>query len=266
MSARPATIAAGATNKTHFGARPEVDVVILTWNDGELLSKAISSAVASAGVPVNVIVVDNGSEPPAVVPAGVTLLRNDDNVGVAAGRNQGIGHGAAPLVLLLDSDAELLPHALGELVDEQQRSDAGVVVPTFVDQDPTASAGSAPGLVQKAKRVLGKTAAYEPTSDMTESSWPVDFGIGACQLFPRAVWNDVGGIDESFFYGPEDVDFCLRVLDSGRTVRQLADGTVVHPPRRRHRKPINKSGARHGWAVVRYLVRHRRRFLAVGNS
>ena len=206
MSAGPATITAVAETKLSTRSRRDVDVVILTWNDGELLSKAIDSALASTDVLVNVIVVDNGSEPPAVVPAGVSLLRNEQNVGVASGRNQGISHGSAPLVLLLDSDAELLPHALAQLVDEQERTDAGVVVPTFVDQDPTASAGVAPGLVRKAKRVLGMTASYAPHANTSEPSWPVEFGIGACQLFPRDVWSEVGGIDESFFYVPEDVD------------------------------------------------------------
>lgn len=243
-----------------------VDVVILTWNDGPVLEAAIASALGSRDVAVNVFVVDNGSEPPAVVPDGVTLVRNDQNVGVARGRNQGISYGTAPLVLLLDSDAELLPQALAALVAERERTDSAIMVPTFVDQAPSDSAGIAPGLVLKVKRVLGLTASYDPQGTTTEKSWPVDFGIGACQLFTRQAWEEVGGIDESFFYGPEDVDFCLRVLDSGQNVRQLAGELVIHPARRRHRRPLNKAGVRHMWAVARYLVRHRRRLLSVGNS
>ncbi len=262
LSARPRPDSLSAGEPSRY----EVDIAILTWNDGQLLEAAIASAFASRDVSVNVIVVDNGSEPPAVVPPRATLIRNEKNAGVARGRNQAIAAGSAPLVMLLDSDAELLPDAVVSMAAELERTASGVVVPTFVDQDPSASAGLAPGLIVKAKRVLGLTATYEPLVDSTDTSWPVDFGIGACQLFTREAWEQVGGIDESFFYGPEDVDFCLRVLDSGLPVRQLAGEMVIHPPRRRHRRPINKSGIRHMWAVARYLVRHRKRLLSVGSS
>jgi GT2 family glycosyltransferase len=114
--------------------------------------------------------------------------------------------------------------------------------------------------------MTGRTATYRSlgTQPVTArgdepSSWPVEFGIGACQVFHRFRWEAVGGIDETFFYGPEDVDFCLRLIDAGGEVRQVAGAPVVHPPRRRHRKPINAAGLRHASAIARYLVRHRKR-------
>lgn len=239
-----------------------LDVVILTWNDGDLLRRAIESCSASAGVELHVIVVDNGSEPPAITPPGVTLLRNEANVGVAAGRNQGIRAGSAPIVCLLDSDAELTPDALRRLTDELVATDAAMVVPVFADQAPSASAGRAPTLGRKLRRMLGRTIDYavDPRgSTAGAASWPVEFGIGACQVFRRDRWTEVGGIDERFFYGPEDVDFCLRIVDAGGVVRQVDGAPVVHPPRRRHRKPVNAAGLKHAVAVGRYIVRHRRR-------
>src|SRR6188474_461541 len=95
--------------------RPTVDVVILSWNDAELLDVAVASALASKDVAVEVVVVDNGSDVVPVLPAGRTrLVRNEVNRGVAAGRNQGVAAGSAPFVLLLDSDARLEPDALAE--------------------------------------------------------------------------------------------------------------------------------------------------------
>ncbi|MGF1599971.1 MAG: glycosyltransferase family 2 protein [Acidimicrobiales bacterium] len=240
---------------------PPVDVVILTWNDGELLDRAVASCRASVGVDVRLIIVDNGSSPPAEVDGPVTLIRNDVNRGVAAGRNQGIAAGTSPFVCLLDSDAELRPGSLARLVDELASTGAALVVPVFEDQAPEASAGRAPNAGRKVARMLGRSGRYAPSPGRHPGagSWPVEFGIGACQVFHRAGWSEVGGIDESFFYGPEDVDFCLRILDAGGTVRQVAAAPVLHPPRRRHRRPVDTAGLRHGWAIVRYLVRHRRR-------
>lgn len=241
---------------------PEVDVVILTWNDGSLLAAAIDSVIGSIGIETNIIVVDNGSEPSAVVPEGVTLLRNEENAGVAAGRNQGIKAGEAPIVCLLDSDAELLPLSLGHLVDQLEVCEAGLVVPVFVGQEPEESAGRAPTLGRKLLRASGRTNRYETMANRPRGeldAWPVDFGIGACQVFRRDLWESVGGLDEDYFYGPEDVDFCLRVADAGGAVYQVAGAPVIHPPRRRHRRPINRAGIRHGLALARHLLKQRRR-------
>lgn len=238
---------------------PVVDVVILTWNDGPLLGAALASVAASEGVDARIVVVDNGSEPPAAVPEGVALIRLPENRGVAAGRNVGIRAGTADLVCLLDSDAELGPRSLRNLVDGLEQAGADVAVPCFTAQAPTASAGAAPDLADKARRVLGRTAEYRPLgrSEVERPWWPVDFGIGACQVFRRSAWEAVGGIDESFFYGPEDVDFCLRIKQSGGLVVQVAGDPVHHPPRRIHRRPINRRGMAHAWAVARYYHRHR---------
>jgi GT2 family glycosyltransferase len=240
-----------------------VDVVILTWNDGPLLEVAVGSALASEGVDVNVIVVDNGSDPPAAVvdDPRVTLLRNDDNKGVAGGRNQGVLAGSAPFVLLLDSDARLHPDGLAALLAPLEADDViGLSAPTYTGQTPEASAGRAPTLTRKAGRVLNLVQDYRPTPHPPgEPWWDVDFAIGACQLFRRAAYDEVGGIDESYFYGPEDVDFCVRLGERGWRVVQLAAAVCDHPPRRRFRRPLSRKGVAHGWAVVRYLWRRQRR-------
>lgn len=238
-----------------------IDVVILTWNDGALLDDAIASVDNSLDVSTNIYVVDNGSDPAAVVPAHVHLIRSEHNLGVAGGRNRGIAAGSAPYVLILDSDAALQPRSLQRLL-EPIVTDASIAmtVPVFADQQPEESAGRAPTLRRKTDRVLNRTNTYEAVTRSGDArSWDVDFGIGACQLFPRTAWEAVGGIDESYFYGPEDVDFCLRVQDDVGRVVQVADAVVDHPPRRIHRGLATKGGMAHAWAVTRFLWRHRDR-------
>jgi GT2 family glycosyltransferase len=239
----------------------EVDVVILTWNDGPLLATAVGSALASEGVDVRVHVVDNGSVPPAEIEPDprVGLLRNDENLGVAGGRNQGVALGSAPYVLLLDSDARLHPGSLAALLEPLLADEAiALSVPVFAGQAPEASAGVAPTLARKLARITGRTDAYAPVDVPAGAPWwDVDFGIGACQLFRRAAYDAVDGIDESFFYGPEDVDFCLRLLARGWRVVQVGGATVDHPPRRSHRRLLTRRGIAHAWAVARYLWRYR---------
>lgn len=267
---RPAVTETTAEDVTAGGAAlpsdadadvPQVDVVILTWNDGDVLERAVGSALSSEGVDVHVIVVDNGSERPATVPTDdrVRLLRNGANRGVAPGRNQGVADGSSPLVCVLDSDAVLYPSALRALTwSIEVGPDVGLAAPVFTGQAPEASAGRAPTLWRKAARVLNLTSTYGPTRRSTShSSWEVDFAIGACQLFRRSAFDEVGGMDEGIFYGPEDVDFCLRLREAGWRVVQVGAAGCDHPARRRFRRLLTQGGARHAVAVARHLWRHR---------
>lgn len=240
--------------------QPAVDVVILTWNDGDLLDVAVASVHGSTQVAARSIVVDNGSEPPAapVARPGDLLVRNEANLGVAPARNQGVACGDAPFVCLLDSDARLHPDTLAVLIDALVADDRiGLVAPVFDGQSPTASGGVAPTLGRKVRRLLGSTDEYAGAVAGDAGTWDVDFAIGACQLFRREAFDQVGGLDTSYFYGPEDADFCMRLRVAGWRVLQVADAHCEHPPRRRNRKVLTRRGVQHGWAVARFLWRHR---------
>ena len=239
---------------------PTVDVVVLTWNDGELLETAVRSALASAAVDVRVIVVDNGSDLPPQLPADarITLVANPANVGVAAGRNQGASIGEAPYVCFLDSDARLHADTLSQLLAPLLADDGvALAVPVFTGQAAEASAGKAPSVTDKVLRVLNVREGYRPVA-VAGPWWDVDFGIGACQLVRRSDFLAAGGFDASYFYGPEDVDLCLRLREAGRRVVQVAGAGCDHPARRRFRGLLTQRGLQHAWAVTRHLWRHRR--------
>lgn len=236
-----------------------VDVVVLTWNDGDLLQRAVDSVNAQRDVQTHVVVIDNASDhaPALDDTANVEVVRNPTNRGVAAARNQGAALGSAPFILLLDSDAELEPGCLPALVKVLD-GDASIALgaPVFTDQLPHASGGRAPGVLRKLARGLGLTATYRRVvHSPTASTWDVDFAIGACQLVRRSAWDQLKGLDESYFYGPEDLDFCLRLRAAGLRVVQVRDAQCLHPPRRRNRSLFKASGVRHAQAVLRHYRR-----------
>ena len=237
-----------------------VDVVVLTWDDEDEMRGAVASAGSSTGVRVSVVVVDNGSARPVAVPepGTVTVLRNPGNLGVAAGRNRGVAAGTSPFVCLLDSDARLRPDCLALLLEPLERDPkVAMTVPVFTGQPPEASAGRAPGLSRKVARLIGVTKVYGRTGDRAMPAWEVEAAIGACQLVRREAFDEVGGLDESFFYGPEDVDFCLRLRERGWAILQVGDARCDHAPRRTSRAILSRRGIAHAWAVSRYLWRHR---------
>lgn len=238
---------------------PIIDVVILTWNDGARLQRAVDSVHHSTDVAARCVVVDNGSNPAAAPDLHATdsLVRLDANAGVAAARNIGARHGNAPLVCFLDSDAVLHPATLAILA-AVLRSDLSIwlAAPVFDGQDPTDSGGLAPTFARKVGRLLGRTHAYA-SGVQRDGLIDVDFAIGACQLFKRSAFDRVAGLDERYFYGPEDADFCMRLRLQGGRVVQVRAAACEHPPRRRNRSVVSIRGLRHAGAVMRFLWRHR---------
>jgi len=239
---------------------PAVDVVTLTWNDGDLLRRAVGSVLASQDVDVEVVVVDNGSDPPAAVPDDhrVRLVRNDQNRGVRA-RNQGTVVGSKEFVAFVDSDVRLRPDTLAVLAGAlREEPDVALACPVFENQVPEASAGRAPTVWLKAQRVLGLRDTYDRMRPAADAPWwDVDFSITACVVIRRSAFEAVGGLDETYFYGPEDIDLCLRLHEAGWRVVQVAAAVCHHPPRRRNRRVVSRPGLQHTRAVVRHLWRHR---------
>lgn len=237
----------------------DIDVVVLTWNDHGTEQRAADSAHASVGVKSRCVIVDNGSDPAAALDLhyGDNLIRLTRNRGVAAGRNIGARNGTAPYVCFLDSDAELYPETLRTLMAVLEVDDSvALAAPVFDEQLPSDSGGLAPTLGRKVQRLTGRTGTYAGGAPR-EGLINVDFAIGACQLFRRIAFEEIGGLDERYFYGPEDVDFCMRLRRAGWRVVQVPEAHCSHPPRRRHRQVLSMGGFRHATAVLRFLWRQR---------
>ena len=184
---------------------------------------------------VHLFVVDNGSAPPAVVAdERAQVLRQEENLGVGGGRNVGARAGAAPFICFLDSDARLHDGALAALLAPMiADATVGLTAPVFTGQRPEASGGRAPTLRRKVARALNRTDLYEPTRARASAGAGTSTSrSGACQVFRREAFDAVGGLDDSASFGPEDVDFCLRIRQAGWRVLQVASAGCDHPPRR----------------------------------
>ena len=78
-----------------------------------------------------------------------------------------------------------------------------------------------PTLIDKLARCLPSAAARKVTRTVEMADWDhqtireVDYVIGACQVIRRRALHEVGLFDERIFYGPEDIDLCLRLQQAG---------------------------------------------------
>ncbi len=86
---------------------------------------------------------------------------------------------------------------------------------------------------------------------------PVDYVIGACQLIRMATLGQIGLLDERMFYGPEDVDLCLRAWQHGWEVYYLPSSVVVHDEQRVTRRVPGTITLKHAAALMYYFWKHR---------
>ena len=201
----------------------KLSCVILTMgNRPAELDRAVASAVALDGDGVEVVVVGNGADVPAV-PPGVITLRLPENVGVAAGRNAGVAACAGDVVLFLDDDGWFPDPDLGEHVAASFEADPGLAVLSFRVADPEGGPG--------ARWHVPRLRAGDPE----RSSVVTTFAGGACAI-RRSAYQEAGGLPEEFFYGHEETDLAWRLMDRGYRLEYDGAARMCHHsmPNARH--------------------------------
>jgi len=75
------------------------------------------------------------------------------------------------------------------------------------------------------KRPMGQEAVNYQTE---QPEGVVDAVTGACLAIPRVLFHQLGGFDEGFRNGYEDVDLCLAARALGKLVWYNPDAEVIH--------------------------------------
>jgi GT2 family glycosyltransferase len=86
----------------------------------------------------------------------------------------------------------------------------------------------------------------------------VDYCIGACQVVRREALAQIGRLDEQFFYGPEDVDYCIRMWRAGWRVMYVPQAVVVHHEQRlTKRRIVSSLTLTHVLGLARFFLKWR---------
>jgi GT2 family glycosyltransferase len=225
------------------GLMTEVAVVVVSWNTRDLTMGCLQSVQAENGGRVSeVVVVDNASSDGTVLRVAerfprVRVLRNERNLGFAAANNQGVAACRTQAVLLLNSDAQLLPGALPALLAVLEREPKTAVVGArlvYPDGSFQASHSRFPSLLREfmilsglGRLLLGRS--YPSRGPETERGpQAVDYVEGACLLVRRQAYEAVGGLDPGYFMYAEEVDLCRALRDTGWQVWYQPAAVVVH--------------------------------------
>jgi succinoglycan biosynthesis protein ExoO len=117
-------------------AAPVVSALLPCWNAERSIERSIASILEERSVPLECIVVDDGSvDRTAEIVAGiaaaderVVLLRLPENGGVSNARNRGLASVRGEWLTLMDADDRFLPGGLGRLVRAALAGEARAVI------------------------------------------------------------------------------------------------------------------------------------------
>ncbi|MCX7598047.1 MAG: glycosyltransferase [Armatimonadetes bacterium] len=242
--------------------RSLVSVCIVTWNCRGLILECLDSLFGQPqGAQFEVIVVDNASTdgtPEAVAESfpQAQLIRNTVNRGFAAANNQALRQARGEYLFLLNPDTVLPPEALGNLVAVAEAyPQAGAIGPRLLNPDGSLQYSCRRWPSVKAalfrNTLFGRLFPGEPwTKEYLMADWPhdevreVDWISGAAMFLRRQAVEQVGLLDEAFFWGSEDVDYCRRLWRAG--------WKVIYSP---HPAIVHRIGGSTDQAVVRTILR-----------
>lgn len=199
----------------------QIAVVLLNWNAAADTLCCLHRLDQWRQLQPHLYVVDNASADDSVaqiratlsqMQAPVRLIESAQNRGFGGGVNLGIQAAradGAEAVFLLNNDAQIAEPAMLRLVETLAQNDQiGVIGPLLYDSEQgalQAAGGLNPLLHHRSRRL---TYPNTPVFD-------VDYVIGAAALIRAELFEQIGLLDERYFFSVEVADFCMRARRAG---------------------------------------------------
>lgn len=258
----------------------DISFIIVSWNVRELLKRALQAMLDDTRAErIEIIVVDNASRDGTVEMLrenfpNARVIANAENVGFTRGNNQALQIAQGRYLFLVNPDTEIqrgAARALIEFMDASANARVGIVGPQLVYPD---------GAIQSSRRRFPKfsTALFESTK--LEQWFPrnrlitdyrllntdnyqtqdVDWVVGAALFARRAVYEQIGGLDERFFMYSEELDWCKRAKDAGWRVVYFPNARVLHHEAKSSDQVRAQRDIYFHSSKVRYFKKHRGNF------
>jgi len=252
----------------------KLSIIILTFNSENLLRRCLSSIQENTTLNnYEVIIIDNNSTDgtrqflKSMENNSYRFILNAKNRGVGPARNQGLKITKSEYILILDVDTVVTSGAIDKLVDYlDQNPKCGLAAPKLIDVQGRLqfTCRKYPTIVSKFLRRVPFNWAQELLSEEEMHDWDhacireVDYVIGACQLIRRSVVEEIGLLDEKIFYGPEDIDFCLRIWQAGYKVVFCPEAVIIHDEQRITRKKVfSRLSCKHAKGLAYFFWKHK---------
>jgi GT2 family glycosyltransferase len=256
----------------------DLSIVIISWKMKSMLYDMLNSIKEHThALSYEFIIIDNNSQDGTAEMVAkdypeATLIINPENRGIARARNQGLRIAKGRYVITLDADMLLRENSLKKLVEFMDATpDAGLCGAKLIFPDGTVQCNARrfPSLLAFVFRRLERFSIIRNSKTLRNhemAEWDrsdvrdVDYFIGACQCIRHTAMNQIGFLDEIFFYGPDDIDYCIRMHQSGWKVYYYPFTSIIHYEQRiTKRKLFNKVTFLHFISILQFFWKYKGR-------
>ncbi len=253
--------------------RKRLSIIIVNYNVKESVLDCLESIYASLPYGIfEIVVVDNNSQDgsPKEIEKNfpeVELIANQENRGFAAACNQGIKASKANCILLLNPDAVVNKSMIEMLRYMERNEKTGILGCKILNPDGSIQKTAFPPysflndvisipvfpwlwLLRRQNRQVNRQCAtsLEP--------FEVGWVSGACLMTKQQIIQDVGLLDERFFLGGEDVDWCRRTAKRGWKVIYFPGTQIVHVSEESKRKELALKIRHHYQARIHFAEKY----------
>ncbi|HLA26444.1 MAG TPA: glycosyltransferase family 2 protein [Syntrophales bacterium] len=219
----------------------DISIIIVNWNTKELLKDCLHSVYKTVqGIVYETIVVDNASEDGSAemlrreFPAA-HLIENKVNRGFGAANNQALSIMKGRYALLLNTDTLLTENAVSLLFSFMEgRPDTAMACGQLLNAD---------GSKQNSIAAFPSLLTLMTNISLLEYFWPrrypskrytftepveIDSGIGACLIVRKQAIDEVGMLDERYFFFFEETDWAYRMKVAGWKIFHVPQAFIYH--------------------------------------
>lgn len=225
----------------------QLDIILVSYNTAEYTKRAIQSVYdETSKTSFNLIMVDNDSSDNSVdlickeFP-DVEIIQSGANIGFAAGVNLGAKAGNSEYVLLLNPDTVILDSAIDNLMAfALNNPNSGVWGGVTLNNDLSLNPNNARARLTFRTLLfsaLGLSKAFNKSCYFNHDNYgcwdrkserDVDVVSGCFFLSPRTLWNELEGLDETFFMYAEEADYCIRAIKKGYQPKVTPNARIIH--------------------------------------
>jgi GT2 family glycosyltransferase len=213
--------------------RARISVIIPNWNGGKFLPTCLDALTNQSYPSVEIIVADNASHDGSqelirVQYPQVKLVELPENRGFTGACNAGIQAATGDIIALLNNDTEVDVKWTEEVMDAFERhSEAGIVASKmllFDKRDHIHTAGDFFTLDGRA----GNRGVWQQDNGQFDHKEYVFSACGGSSAYRKIMLDQIGILDDDFFFSLEDIDLAWRAQLTGWRCLYTPAAIVYH--------------------------------------
>lgn len=209
---------------------PKIFIIILNHNGKDCLPETLRGVFSLVYPAKEVVLVDNASADGSLEAARrdfspASIIKNEHNIGFAAGMNAGIKYAlerGAKYVLLLNYDVKIFSNFLTPLVEKMEK-DAKIGLASPVIHGDDSRIWFSGGRVD-----WWRMRAVQTRERLKRDSFSSDYITGCALLIRAEVFKKIGLLDEDYFLYYEDADLSLKAKKAGYKLLVSPESVLVH--------------------------------------